>query len=404
VLADRDVIDALDYIRTLSSAPDRNGLTIAVAGAYGRQNPNTALAWIDSLSPSLPGTRDAVIQGIAESDLDRAVDLALAEMSRQTRGRPTMLPNFMSRIFSSGSGDAAQLMSRLLDTANTDIVVDQAFSMWVQTDRDAATAWAFDHADRLDRDTMADLARDIAQADRASAERVLESLPPERRGNWLAGIAAELARADLDEAMAFVERYRGQPGYPEGLNAVLLGWASVDPVHAASLLAAAGQPPAGEALVMITGSWVQLDPEAASAWAVGLADEELRNRAVRAVVMSWGQGGGAAAGARDWLLGLPRGPTRDAGLDMLLFGGPASGAASGTLNPTLLDAYSSDVARQQGVGRAAVMIGRRNADAARQLVEAHITDPEIRQRTDELLAQPNAQAAILEELLGVDAR
>jgi hypothetical protein len=295
-------------------------------------------------------------------------------------------------------------MSRLLDTANTDIVVDQAFSMWVQTDRDAATAWAFDHADRLDRDTMADLARDIAQADRASAERVLESLPPERRGNWLAGIAAELARADLDEAMAFVERYRGQPGYPEGLNAVLLGWASVDPVHAASLLAAAGQPPAGEALVMITGSWVQLDPEAASAWAVGLADEELRNRAVRAVVMSWGQGGGAAAGARDWLLGLPRGPTRDAGLDMLLFAGPASGAAGGTLNPTVLDAYSSDTARQQGVGRAAVMIGRRNADAARQLVEAHITDPEIMQRTEELLAQPNAQAAILEELLGVDAR
>jgi hypothetical protein len=326
--------------------------------------------------------------------------LALAEIAGQTRGLPSMVPSFISRMVTSRGPDAARVMTRLLDTPNTRILVDQALSMWMSSDREAATAWAFTHSDRLDRRTLGSLAGDFAQADLAGAERVLASLPPERRGDWLAGVAAAVSRSNLDEAMALVERYRGQPGYAEGLNAVLRGWAQVDPARAARLLTDAGQLPTGEALVMVAGSWVQLDPGAASAWAAGLADEQLRKRAVRAVVMAWGESGDA--GARDWLLEMPRGPMRDAGLDVLLFAAQTSGAAIGALNPALLAAYSSDSARQQGAGRAAVMIGRRNAEAARQLVAAYVTDPQIRRQTEERLAQPNAQAAIFSELFGVD--
>jgi hypothetical protein len=233
----------------------------------------------------------------------------------------------------------------------------------------------------------------------AGAERVLSALPPERRGPWLAGVAQAVAQVNLDDAMVFVERYRGHPGYAEGLSAVLSGWAFVDPPRAARLLAEAAVQPTGETLLMIAAGWVQLDPAAAGAWAVAIPDEQLRNRAVRAVAMAWAQGG---AEARDWLLELPRGPTRDAGLDVLLFATPQTGAASGALNSTLLEAYSSVRARQQGVGRAAVMIARRNADAARQLVETYVTDPQIRQQVEALLAQPDAQSRISAELFGMD--
>src|SRR5690606_8391854 len=108
------------------------------------------------------------------------------------------------------------------------------------------------------------------------------------------------------------------------------------------------------------------DPEAAGDWALGLADSEQRMRAARAVAASWAERG---TGARDWVLGLPRGAVRDAALDALLFAERSPGTAAGTLSPTLLEAYSSDAARERGVSRAAVMIGRRDADAARLLLD-----------------------------------
>jgi hypothetical protein len=141
VLARRDAVAALDYIRTLESAGTRTGLTIAVAGPYARQSPDAALAWAESLSPPLPQARDAIIQAIAESDPDRGLDLALAEIAGQTRGLPSMVPSFISRMVTSRGPDAARVMTRLLDTPNTRILVDQALSMWMSSDREAATSF-----------------------------------------------------------------------------------------------------------------------------------------------------------------------------------------------------------------------------------------------------------------------
>jgi hypothetical protein len=276
---------------------------------------------------------------------------------------------------------------------------NQSLSLWTRSDPEAAAAWAFANLDRLDQATLRQMAADFARTRPADAERVLASLPPERRGIWLAAMVGAIGQSNPDNAIAFVERYRGQPGYAEGLNEALRGVARTDPQRAMRLLTDAGRVPAGETLMLIAGSWVRLDPEAAGDWALGLADGDQRIRAVRAVAATWAE---RDTEAREWVLGLPRGAVRDAALDALLFDERSPGTAAGTLSPMLLDAYSSDSARQRGVGRAAVMIGRRDADAALLLLDAHVSDPEIRKQTEELLARPDARNIIYTEYFGAN--
>src|SRR5690606_20717748 len=136
-------------------------------------------------------------------------------------------------------------MSRLVDTPNARNLINQSLSLWTRIDPDAATAWAFANLDRLDQAALGQMAADFARSRPADAERVLASLPPERRGSWIAAMAGVIVRSNPNDAIAFVERYRGQPGYEQGFNAALRGVARTDPRRAVRLLVDAGRVPAG---------------------------------------------------------------------------------------------------------------------------------------------------------------
>src|SRR5690606_17302647 len=104
--------------------------------------------------------------------------------------------------------------------------------------------------------------------------------------------------------------------------------------------------------------------------------------AVGNVAGAWAQSDPDAA--RNWVLSFPRGDMRDAAMTTYL---AAAAATSGSLDARVLSAYGSEAARQNGASRAIVAIGRADPDEARRLIDLHITDPDIRRRTEEQLAQ-----------------
>jgi hypothetical protein len=196
------------------------------------------------------------------------------------------------------------------------------------------------------------------------------------------GAATGISQSDPDAALRFIEPYRGQPEYDQAFGNVVTRIAQNDPLAAARLLATA--PPsaqANSAATMIARNWAARDPVAAAQFVMTLPDARVQSTAARSVADAWARTDADAA--QRWVLSLPSGALRDDALNGYL----NSAAAAGVLDTRVLAAFSNDRDRDNAVSSAIGQIGRTNLPEARRLLEQHVTDPDLRRRTEELLAR-----------------
>jgi hypothetical protein len=227
------------------------------------------------------------------------------------------------------------------------------------------------------------MAQRIAGEDLDLAISALDRLSAEQRAGWLSGLASQMARQDVNRAIGFIERYRGQPGYQDAFGSVVSEMARIDPVRAAGMLR---NEPAGSAnssaVFAISREWANRDPAAAGRWAIDeIGDEQMRTNAITNIASAWAQRDGEAA--ERWIFGLASGSARDAAANGYL----SAAAQVGQFRPSLLEAYSSDEAGQLGASRAIIQLGRTDPEQAKQLAEQYISDPAIRAQTQEGLAR-----------------
>src|SRR5690606_7067290 len=99
--------------------------------------------------------------------------------------------------------------------------------------------------------------------------------------------------------------------------------------------------------------------------------------------------------ARRWMLGMERGPARDAALSAYLRRMAASGDEE---DDRFYEAFSSGAAREEAVAAAAIDIARREPDRAAALVERRIADPARRANAERAIEavrrQPNVDPTI----------
>src|SRR5690606_17117234 len=158
-LAAPNPLDALARLESMPQGQERANVLESIAQAYGRQNPDAALAWAKAQPPSSRDAMSAVLRGIAEVDFDRALDLLIAEAeSAEANGRAltTSLPTAMlfPLVTTVGGGDRdyARVADRLVSVASPGIraMMASTLSAWSQTDPENAVAWAIANAERLD--------------------------------------------------------------------------------------------------------------------------------------------------------------------------------------------------------------------------------------------------------------
>lgn len=383
-LAERDAVLALTRLQAIGGQ-NLSALANSIARAYGTQDPAAAVAWSRSLTPASQAVRESVLQGVAGVDYAMAIDLAVSELADYPRG-PVAGSTGMLSLVTASDADPALLLSRVLDAElgeQANRAVGQIMSLWARTDPDRALEWALAAARDIDPATMTEIVRDLSRANPEAASRAMARLAPDQREAWIPGIASSLAQTGVDNALEFLEPYRGQPGYDAGYGAVLQAIGNSEPERAARLLAESPAAVPLETTLTIAGGWSVIDPDAATRWLTRLTDEPTRNAAIAGFVMA--RASQSPDAARQWLLDLPAGSLRDAGLNTALITNRNQGSA---IDPRLLDAYSTDAARQQGVGRLAVLTGRSNPDAGRRLLATHVTDPTLRLQFEEILSRP----------------
>jgi hypothetical protein len=358
--------------------------TIAVG--YARTDPEAALVWAQSLQPPMPSVVANVLQGLARVAPERAIDLVF-QMSAPAEQMRVFQMLVMSGAI--GANDTSALADRLAATPGRRQGLQTLANMWAQRAPQEALQWLFANPEHAPSAAFAQVAERLGRSDPSAAIEYLHRIPNELRGSWLGAVAAGHAQANPQAAASWVLQYRGHAGYEAAVAAVARSAARYDPPDAARLLGSIDMARAAEsvsAAASIAAQWAQQAPRAAAQWATDLAHGEARSRALVVVAEQWSQQDAAAA--RAWAVGLRFGPERDAALAPVLAN---LAAAHGTVEPSLLNAFSSEQAQQTALSQAVAAIAQRDAAAARRFADEHITDPHLRRYSERFIVQPTEE-------------
>lgn len=391
-LAGRDPIAALAMLDSLFLPPaDRSLMLQTIAETYGRRNPSAALAWARGLPPDDREAFGHAVRGIAAADFDLAVDIVIAELqdplstfagSVSTIAVPALILNARGR-----DQAMTNFAGRLLATANdrdvADVNVTAFLSLWSIANVEGAASFAVANAGRIDPYAFSTLARQMAARDPDRAIVLADQLPAEQRAGWIEGVARHLAESDPVRAKAFIDRFRGQAGYETAYRSVVVRTALTDPAAAALMLDAAPDAQTAQSVsYTVARTWARREPAAAATWALGIAYGPVRQTALRNVAAVWTATDADAA--RRFVAGIAPGNGRNSAIDGYL---EAVAQQSGRLESSILDSYTTAAARQRGASSAIIQIASHNADEARRLLDAYITDEAIRRVTAEQIAQ-----------------
>jgi len=233
----------------------------------------------------------------------------------------------------------------------------QSVTQLAMRDPAGALAWLDTHRMSVDSNIYSGIASAVSQQDSQLAARYAPSVPESARGAWIAAVARGMATTDVDGALTWLAAYRSTDYYSDAVAGIAQQVGGFDPARAALLLDDINlESPQGKATVGgIAAMWGGSDPAAAEAWARGLPRGDVRDRALMALA--------------------PR------------IGEPL-------LDDATLGLFSSAQLRDAAAGAVITTIARTDPQRAQQLVDAHITNPQLAQQIGTVIAGGGAAARI----------
>jgi hypothetical protein len=370
-LANQDPDQALHEAESLPLGGQRESALSVIARSYGARDPDAALAWARASGDQKRIV--GVLAGVAQRDPMRAMELAVALDTPQLRAQAVQTISISAGASPDRARELADRVLALPDPALRSTALRSLLGMWANSAPEAAVDWLVAH-DIDAQGTYMQLGQQLARSNPARAAELTARVPSAARSEWIQGVAIAYAQSDPQGAVAWLAQYRGDPAYSRAVGPVAAGLAASDPAGAARLLATASDQPAAESASyasVVGNRWAQQDPPAAAAWAKDYDANLSQPIVVPRVVSSWAQTD--AASARSWTLRLPSGQARDAALTALLTATPTA-----TVDSTLLDAFSSEPARNQAIVNMARVLAGRDRAAATQLIDNYVTDENLR--------------------------
>jgi tetratricopeptide (TPR) repeat protein len=123
------------------------------------------------------------------------------------------------------------------------------------------------------------------------------------------------------------------------------------------------------------------DPLSVAEAVLAISDQEQRAAVLFSAAAGWADSDPSAA--QSWILTLPVGETRDAALAGLARARANAGQAP---NQVVLNAFSSDLARQKRLVSVIMALARHNPADAQELIDTYMTDPKMRELAERMFA------------------
>lgn len=353
VWGSEDPYGAIGLVDRLVPGHDRDVLLQAIGEELGREDPDVALAWFNSLDNSPPGLYGSLLKGVAQSRPQRALELALLD-SNDPFARAYLM-SVTSTVLQSGDVSFADLAERVLATdtrqsreTGVQTLVNAASSV---NDPDEILSWLVSHTESLSRHTLYQAATVLARQSPSATAQYSQLLPAEYREGWIRAVATGYGENDPARASVWLEQFRGDAIYDAGMTAIVQASAIRDPAAATALL-------------------------------LRFTDADARDRVATALAQQWA--GREPDAAHDWASTLPAGALRDAALAGTMV------SSNELPNAATLALFQSDQARQQALFDFAVRRAgndhdfAQGLDEARGIIDRHIEDPGLRRRAEQI--------------------
>jgi hypothetical protein len=383
-LAERDPIAALRHAERMPMGAERQVLLQVVARSYGKRDAAAALAWAREM-PGQPMLVGAVIAGVAEQDVHRALDLALGLTSPMERMQAVQFAVMTGARQDSAAEAIANRLLTVDDPAIRGNLGFMAVSTWASRSPENAMRWLLANAQSATPDVFQNIGMQLAMRDPQNAFTYSAQVPPAAREQWIHGVALGYAQTDPRGAIDWLGQYRGEQWYGRAASTIAMTVAQRDGAAAARLVDELDTedigPQARQLVNTVATNWANHDPTAAADWSLGRPTEPERQSGVQSVVGVWSARDVDAA--RQWTLRLPHGALRDAALAPLLAATTMRGP--GGPDASLLNAFASDRARQTAVLQVVQGLAYGDSARARGIADAHLSDPGLRAQAERVI-------------------
>lgn len=277
---------------------------------WTEQDPAAALAFFVERAP--PETRRHGLFTIAYQAAEADPHLALAWADGKLRGeeRDEAIGIVIGRLAESDPAAAAAFVEQLPFGRAYENSIDRLASTWGRDDPAVALPWFRSLPEGAAREkALRAITTRLVNADPAGALNYAASLTDETERRAVFEAVAQ-AKASVDPVAALQWTQNLGDGVRDlAREQVLLAWVDQDPKAFAAHFSDSRNPPSPELSEQAADRWAKKDPRAAAEWALSLADEESRGRAINKATIEWIQQDSYAASV--WIEQMPRGNARD---------------------------------------------------------------------------------------------
>ena len=380
-LAMRDPARAREFVDRLDGAQARQAMQ-SVARLLVEVDPQGTLEWVRARDDSLG---QAVLVGVLTQLASSNPDLALAEA--ELIDNPTVRERAVASVVQSTANvdpeKASVLLTALSNPHQRRQVIRQIAGQWAMLDLDAALEWQSGLPVNERHPVLQQMAESLVYTDIDAAMSLLPRLDEASAGGLASTIASTLGQQrSYEEAMAFIDRYRGQPARYSALRMqALKGLAASDPYRAMSLLQASPRDDRNDQIVGYLAQRVAVeDPDSAIRWSDGIADNNARLQTRSMIVQNWIAT--EPARAMQWLNAMPAGDDRDS---IAAMAAPALGTTDRQAAMRLLESIGDPAMRSQALANYALQTYMNDPATAERLLNEADIEPALRERYLEML-------------------
>lgn len=391
-LVQTDPNAAFMHIDRLPAGDEHDRLLSLTAQGFARQDIDSALAWLGSRQPPEAAATTGVMIVLAEVDPVRGAQALITTLRNSSSISAQFSLEVVMSSFARGARQELPVVAEQLSAVDDSLVqlaYDRFMDYWSRNDPAAAYDWAFANSQRLTPSSLFYLARNLANTRPELAKQAADRIPAEMQREWVHSVVGPLAQADFNDALQWLSRYQGQDYYEAAVEAAIdgvsLGRGATDLESVAALVDRQSSSMRTNTVPVVANVWAERDPQAAARWIdrmeLDAADEHRRNAAFSNIAMRWAEQDADAA--RDWVLGRPQSEDRDQILGSML----SVTAAAGSVDTRVIDAFSSDEARQRELANIMTGLGSSNPNLGRALIDQYLDDPQYRRLAEEQLIQ-----------------
>ncbi|MDX1571253.1 MAG: hypothetical protein R3200_12285, partial [Xanthomonadales bacterium] len=344
---------------------------------YAAQAPLEALAWAEQVEGRKGQLWQSVVTNLAQQSPEQA--LAIVTDMDPSPWQAQILANVLSNIAFNDPLVAAAYVRDLPPGQAREQALNQIGHAWAQQDPEAALDWILQQSSRTQANLLPGIAYQIARMDLDAAMAYTSAIRGPARERWIGAIVESFSQTNPYAAAEWVEQYAGEAGFGQWMGTIAGHLAREDPRNALRLIEAIESPDHyQQARQAIAQQWASFDPAAAARWlGDGSVDEDAS--LFQSVAGSWHQYD--PAGAVDWVMGLEAGRSRDAAIQSIL--------GTGYVDPDrfdrLVEAISSEQGRIQAIqSRFHQLIRHDPEGAATFLAAAHLPEQQ-RQQLQQML-------------------